>query len=54
MGIKHRAYSGFRKFSALNKFGFGWTGKCFYFPAIAKPFSVGGNFTEPNPNSTKI
>lgn len=37
MGIKHRADSGSRKFSALNKLGFGWTVKCFEMPYVSYP-----------------
>ncbi len=37
MGIKHRADSGFRKFSALNKFGYGQTVKYFEMPYVSYP-----------------
>ncbi len=37
MGIKHRAASGFRKFSALSKLGFGRTVKCFEMPYVSYP-----------------
>jgi len=34
MGIKHRADSAFRKFSALSELGFGRTEKCFESPTF--------------------
>jgi short-subunit dehydrogenase len=37
MGIKHRADSGFRKFSALSKLGFGRSVKCFEMPYVSYP-----------------
>jgi hypothetical protein len=37
MGIKHRADSGFCKFSALSKLGFGRTNKCFEMPYVSYP-----------------
>ncbi len=37
MGIKHRADSDFRKFSALNKLRFGRTVKCFEMPYVSYP-----------------
>ena len=37
MGIKHRAVSGFRKFSALSKLGFGRTVKTFEMPYVSYP-----------------
>ena len=37
MGIKHRADSGFRKFSALNKLGFRRTVKYFEMPYVSYP-----------------
>ena len=41
MGIKHRADSGFCKFSALSKLGFGRTNKCFEMPYVSYPRLVG-------------
>ncbi|MDD4417117.1 MAG: hypothetical protein PHI70_10085 [Proteiniphilum sp.] len=35
MGIKHRADSGFGKFWALSKLGFGRTIKCFEMPYVS-------------------
>jgi|GEM_PF-6712738 len=40
MGIKHRASSDFRKFSALSKLGFGRTVKCFEVPYVSYPKSL--------------
>lgn len=37
MGIKHRADSGFRKFSAFSKLSFGLTVKCFEKPYVSYP-----------------
>ena len=37
MGIKHRADSAFRKFSAFSKLGFGRTSKCFEMPYVSYP-----------------
>ena len=37
MGIKHRAASGFLKFSALSKFGLVRTIKCFEMPYVSYP-----------------
>jgi hypothetical protein len=37
MGIKHRAYSGFRKFSALIKVRLGRTVKCSEMPYVSYP-----------------
>lgn len=37
MGIKHRADSGFRKFSALSKIGFGRLVKSFEMPYVSYP-----------------
>ena len=37
MGIKHRADSGFRKFSTLIKLGFGRTFKCSEMPYVSYP-----------------
>ncbi len=37
MGIKHRADSGFRKFSALSKIGFGRTELYFEMPYVSYP-----------------
>jgi hypothetical protein len=37
MGIKHRADSGFRKFSALSKLYLGRTVKCFEMPYVSYP-----------------
>jgi len=37
MGIKHRADSGFRKFSTLIKLGFGRTVKCSEMPYVSYP-----------------
>ena len=40
MGIKHRADSGFLKFSALIKLGFGRTVKCSEMPYVSYPNRV--------------
>ena len=37
MGIKHRADTGFRKFSDLNQVHFGWTVKYFKMPYVSYP-----------------
>ena len=37
MGIKHRADSGFRKFSALRKIGLGRINKSFEMPYVSYP-----------------
>ena len=47
MGIKHRADSGFRKFSTLIKLGFGRTVKCSEMPYVSYPKLVGNYLRSP-------